>query len=132
MMSLYRVPEPDPPGQNAALDPGVSQQLWKTTLHNFTPDPLPSDYLSQYFELVVLNHRPRPSVSLPNFVHPENAVYLIGPDSRDMRKEDGDIPQQMWNMRRHHVHIPTGSLHPMFGHVVWALVYWDRKMKALR
>lgn len=131
MIALYRVPEPDPPGNQAALDPEVSQQLWKITLHNFSPDDLDFE---KDFELVVLTHRPQfdpevsPSTALPNFIHPQHAVYLIGPDSRKL--ESGDIPLMLEKLRRHNVHIPTGSLHPMWGHVVWSIVYWDRLTKA--
>ncbi len=130
MIALYRVPESDPPGLSAALDPEVSKQLWKITLHNFTPDDL---HIDPDPELVVLTHRPQfdpkasPSIALPNFVHPSIAVYMIGPDSRNWVIED--IPQQLQKLRRHNVHIPTDSLHPMWGHVVWAIVYWDRMMK---
>lgn len=134
MISLYRVPEPDPPGNQAALDPEVSQQLWKITLHNFTPDPWEEPSPLAPFELVVMAHRPHfdakvsPSTALPNFLHPSRAIYLIGPDSRTL--ESGDIPQPLQEVRRHNVHVPTDSLHPMWGHVVWALVYWDRMTKA--
>ncbi len=132
MIALYRVPEPDPPGLSAALAPEVSQQLWKITLHNFTPDDLDFDQVG--LELVVLAHRPqyeltrpRPSISLSNFSHPQHGVYLIGADSKNLETED--IPQPLQKLRRHHVHIPTMSLHPMWGHAVWAVVYWDRMMK---
>ncbi len=141
MIALYKVPEPDPPGLSGALAPEVSQQLWKITLHNFTPDldfpwtPRAWGTLrNTEFELVVLAHRPQydpkasPSTALPNFVHPPNAVYMIGPDSRNWVIED--IPQHLQKLRRHNVHIPTDSLHPMWGHTVWAVVYWDRMMKA--
>ncbi len=136
MIALYRVPEPDPPGNQAALQPAVSQQLWTITTHNFPPTPDPFDYLSQYFELVVLNHHLEPhrfhydwtATPLQAFVHPPNAVYLIGPDSRNLTEDD--IPQQFQKLKRHHVHIRTDSPHPMFGHVAWAVVYWDRMMKA--
>ncbi len=137
MIALYRVHEPDPPGNQAALDPEVSQQLWNTTTHNFTPTETGSLGLNEYelygWELVVLHHRPNfkptshPALNLASFEHPANAVYLIGPDSRNLEFED--IPQHFQGLRRHYVFIPTGSLHPMFGHVVWSVVYWDRMMK---
>ncbi len=137
MIALYRVHEPDPPGNQAALHPEVSQQLWNTTTHNFTPTETGSLTENEYelygWELVVCHHRPefKPSgamaLNLANFTHPYNAVYLIGPDSRSLELED--IPPQLQGLRRHYVFIPTGSLHPMFGHVVWAVVYWDRMMK---
>ncbi len=132
MIALYRVPEPDPPGNQAALAPEVSQQLWNTTNHNFPQTPDAASLLSDT-ELVVLHHRPhfKPTGSLPlnlaSFEHPDNAIYLIGPDSRNLQIDD--IPQPLRMLKRHYVFIPTGSLHPMFGHVVWALVYWDRMMK---
>lgn len=136
MIALYRVPEPDPPGNQAALDPEVSQQLWKITLHNFSPAEGVTHFEAEVngWELVVMAHRPQfdpkvsPSTALPNFLHPFNAIYLIGPDSRNLEPED--IPQHLQSMRRHNVHIPTDSLHPMWGHVVWAIVYWDRLTKA--
>lgn len=132
MIALYRVPEPDPPGNQAALAPEVSQKLWNTTSHNFPSTPDAASLLSDT-ELVVLHHRHefKPTGSLPlnlaSFEHPENAVYLIGPDSRKLQIDD--IPQQLRSLKRHFVFIPTGSLHTMFGHVVWAIVYWDRMMK---
>lgn len=37
---------------------------------------------------------------LPEFVHPEEAIYIFGP-------EDGSIPQQLIDMADHVVYIPT-------------------------
>ncbi len=137
MIALYRVPEP---GENLStpIDHETLQQLWKITLHNFSPAEGVTHFDAEVYgwELVVMTHRPqfdpkaKPSTALSNFVHPQHAIYLIGPNGRNMVPED--IPQHLQMMRRHHVHIPTDSLHPMWGHVVWALVYWDRMMKAAR
>lgn len=135
MIALHRVPEPDPPGLSAALDQQVSEQLWKITLHNFPPNGtgalVPAEWELYGWELVVLSHAPGyvwTATSLEQFVHPANAIYLIGPDSRSLEPED--IPEQLQELRRHSVHIRTDSPHSIFGHVAWALVYWDRKMKA--
>ena len=132
VIALYRVPEPQN-NISSPLSDETLQQLWKITMHNFTPTPAeaapPSDW-----DLVVMNHRPQfdpeasPSIALPNFVHPQNALYMIGPNGRSMVPED--IPQYLRKVRRHHVHIPTDSRHSMWGHVVWSLLYWDRMMKA--
>ena len=136
MIALYRVPEPQN-NISSPLDDETLQQLWKITLHNFAPDAvevLGFDLELYGWELVIMNHRPQylpakpPSTALPNLVHPQHAIYMIGPNGRNMTLED--IPQHLEKLRRHHVHIPTGSLHSAFGHVVWSVLYWDRMMKA--
>lgn len=137
MIALYRVPEPDH-NLSSPFEDATLQQLWKITLHNFSPSPVEFSGIDPKYgwELVVMNHRPQylpakpPSTSLTNFVHPRHAIYMIGPNGRNMTLED--IPQHLEKIRRHHVHIPTDSLHSAFGHVVWSILFWDRMMKAAR
>jgi len=127
---LHRVPEPDL--LSSPLAPEVSERLWKITIHNFPALPFNPELDHTGYEVVALcaprgefqNQRP---VSLPNFVHPAQAIYIIGPDSRNMHPEE--IPESLQLLRTHFVSIPVASPHSMWGHTAWAVAYWDRKMK---
>ncbi len=130
MRALYRVPES--PNVNTAVDQETLQVLWKITLHNFPPDDWDTLDIDEVVVMTTPSSRGRgfPSpVALPNFVHPSRAIYVIGSDSRDLQTTD--IPSHLQQLRTHHVFVPTNSQHSMWGHVVWALLCWDRRMKNL-
>ena len=58
----------------------------------------PFDFFSEA-EPVCVEVRPG-SISLPDFIHPENALYVFGP-------EDGTLPRHVAQHCRHFVSIPT-------------------------
>lgn len=130
MRALHRVPEP-PSHTNPPIDLETLQVLWKITLHNFPPDVWDTLDIDEVVVMVTPSSRGRgfPSpIALPNFVHPSRAIYVIGPNARNL--EGSDIPADLQQLRTHHVFVPTDSQHSMWGHVVWALICWDRKLKA--
>lgn len=63
-------------------------------------------------------------INLKDFIHPENAIYLFGPDLKPMSKAflGGREPE-------YRVFIPTGTRRDMFSYVAYAVVAWDRKSK---
>lgn len=63
--------------------------------------------------------------SLATFVHPLNAVYWFGSDSRHLEAE-------LFGARApdHKVYVPVDTIDQMFSAAVWQVVAWDRRQKA--
>ncbi|MCG3721073.1 RNA methyltransferase [Vibrio cincinnatiensis] len=62
------------------------------------------------------------ATALPLFTHPENAIYLFGP-------EDGSLPQEIVNKAHHVVYIPTHGCMNLAATV--NVVMYDRLAKTL-
>jgi len=63
-----------------------------------------------------------PTVDLPDFTHPENAIYVFGPNNLHLSDEDiGSRPPD------HVVRIPTDTKDEMFAHAAYVAVMWDRR-----
>jgi len=60
------------------------------------------------------------SIALPDFVHPDNAVYVFGP-------EDGSVPQVIRRLCFSFVHIP--SFHCLNLSAAVNVVLYDRAIK---
>jgi tRNA(Leu) C34 or U34 (ribose-2'-O)-methylase TrmL len=65
------------------------------------------------------------TVSLEQFEHPEDCVYLFGPDTYHLH------PDLLGREPDHVVYIPTDTQRDMFSFVAYAVTMWDRKMKAV-
>lgn len=63
-------------------------------------------------------------ISLTEFDHPEDVIYLFGPDHLFLSSDQlGERqPDQT-------VFIPTASTDDMYGHVAYAVTVWDRMVK---
>ncbi|WP_029790523.1 MULTISPECIES: RNA methyltransferase [Vibrio] len=62
------------------------------------------------------------ATALPHFTHPENAVYVFGP-------EDGSLPQEMVDKAHHVVYVPTHGCMNLAATV--NVVLYDRMAKTL-
>ncbi|CAH1564244.1 RNA methyltransferase [Vibrio rotiferianus] len=62
------------------------------------------------------------ATALPHFTHPENAIYVFGP-------EDGSLPQEMVDMAHHVVYVPTHGCMNLAATV--NVVLYDRMAKTL-
>ncbi|EKM23834.1 RNA methyltransferase [Vibrio sp. HENC-03] len=62
------------------------------------------------------------ATALPHFTHPENAIYVFGP-------EDGSLPQEMVDKAHHVVYVPTHGCMNLAATV--NVVLYDRMAKAL-
>ncbi|WP_447469194.1 RNA methyltransferase [Vibrio harveyi] len=62
------------------------------------------------------------ATALPHFTHPENAIYLFGP-------EDGSLPQEMVDKAHHVVYVPTHGCMNLAATV--NVVLYDRMAKTL-
>ncbi|EPP5331806.1 RNA methyltransferase [Vibrio harveyi] len=62
------------------------------------------------------------ATALPHFTHPENAIYVFGP-------EDGSLPQEMVNKAHHVVYVPTHGCMNLAATV--NVVLYDRMAKTL-
>lgn len=63
-----------------------------------------------------------PTVDLPDFKHPENAIYIFGPNNQHLSSEDvGDRPAD------HVVRIPTDTKDEMFSYVAYIITAWHRR-----
>jgi len=130
VIGLYRVGEPESKRNVAPISPDSSEMLWKITMQNFPTtlgEATPAD-----LEVVVLISKPWPEiqnevVDLPAFEHPTTALYVIGPDSADLKP--AMLPPETWTHPIHFVHIPLPSVYSLWGHVAWAVVWWDRYKK---
>ena len=68
----------------------------------------------------------RGDTCLLDFKHPENPIYLFGPDQEPM------LPSYLGGREpEHSVYVPTDRNREMFAFVAFAVVAWDRKMKEL-
>lgn len=61
------------------------------------------------------NHAP--SVSLVDFVHPEDAIYIFGPNNEHLEAAEVD----------HVVVIPTDTKDEMFNYMSYLVTMWDRR-----
>lgn len=63
-------------------------------------------------------------LALPDFAHPEHAVYWFGSDSRHIESElfDQRAPD-------HRVYIPTDTIDQMYSATAYAVTAWDRRCK---
>jgi len=62
-------------------------------------------------------------ILLEDFTHPEDGIYLFGPD-------DYPMPREMLDRKPDHfVRIPTFTQRFMFSFVAFSVVAWDRRMK---
>lgn len=132
---------------------GGTQDQWDYALSNFKPDHLyvigdealapetnvfsklsatyieGADTLPTGSDLVVMSpengvYLPG-EVSLADFAHPSNAIYLFGPDKHHLNDDDhlrGAIPN-------HLVYIPTDSRDNMWSWTAYCVTMWDRRMK---
>ena len=90
------------------------------------PEDLPDDC-----DLVVLSPRTArlvsPTIELPDFEHPQRALYFFGADTRFLSPEDyGRTPNAV-------VHVPTASdreADELYSFVVGAIVLADRQARA--
>jgi hypothetical protein len=108
---------------------------WDCVRHHFGIDPphiIGPDHLASAEELpdmplVVMQPRTGVHVqgveSLSDFVHPDDAIYLFGPD-------EAKLPLAMLGSRvpEHRVYIPTVTDREMYSFVAFAIVMWDRRM----
>ncbi|PIB13693.1 RNA methyltransferase [Vibrio rotiferianus] len=62
------------------------------------------------------------ATALPHFTHPENAIYVFGP-------EDGSLPQEMIDKAHHVVYVPTHGCMNLAATV--NVVLYDRMAKTL-
>lgn len=62
------------------------------------------------------------ATALPQFTHPENAIYVFGP-------EDGSLPQEMVDKANHVVYVPTHGCMNLAATV--NVVLYDRMAKTL-
>lgn len=62
------------------------------------------------------------ATTLPHFTHPENAIYVFGP-------EDGSLPQEMVDKAHHVVYVPTHGCMNLAATV--NVVLYDRMAKTL-
>ncbi|MFH0288955.1 RNA methyltransferase [Vibrio owensii] len=62
------------------------------------------------------------ATALPHFTHPENAIYVFGP-------EDGSLPQEMVDKANHVVYVPTHGCMNLAATV--NVVLYDRMAKTL-
>ncbi|BBL91456.1 MULTISPECIES: RNA methyltransferase [Vibrio harveyi group] len=62
------------------------------------------------------------ATALPHFTHPENAIYVFGP-------EDGSLPQEMVDKAHHVVYVPTHGCMNLAATV--NVVLYDRMAKTL-
>ncbi|SUP39645.1 RRNA methylase [Vibrio owensii] len=62
------------------------------------------------------------ATALPHFTHPENAIYMFGP-------EDGSLPQEMVDKAHHVVYVPTHGCMNLAATV--NVVLYDRMAKTL-
>ncbi|MEF1258448.1 RNA methyltransferase [Vibrio harveyi] len=62
------------------------------------------------------------ATALPHFTHPENAIYVFGP-------EDGSLPQEMVEKAHHVVYVPTHGCMNLAATV--NVVLYDRMAKTL-
>lgn len=83
------------------------------------PGNLPIVFLTPHQARVVPGE-----VSLVDFQHPDNCIYLFGPD-HEVSDEDllGSLDPD------YKVYIPTDTHHEMYSHVAAAVALYDRKMK---
>lgn len=65
------------------------------------------------------------SISLPDFTHPERAIYLLG-------AEDHGLPRSVLDRAQYIVQIPSPSKHSMNVAVTGTLVMYDRFLKSRR
>ena len=61
------------------------------------------------------------ATALPHFTHPENAIYVFGP-------EDGSLPQEMVDKAHHVVYVPTHGCMNLAATV--NVVLYDRLLKS--
>lgn len=63
-----------------------------------------------------------PTAALPDFIHPEDGVYVFGPNNQHLTDEDvgGREPD-------HVVYIPTDTKDEMFAHVAFIVTAWHRR-----
>ncbi len=78
----------------------------------------PFDHFKNAFPVCIEIHPD--SIALPDFVHPDNAVYVFGP-------EDGSVPQVIRRLCFSFVHIP--SFHCLNLSAAVNVVLYDRAMK---
>ena len=64
-------------------------------------------------------HNVQGTVSLVDFVHPEDAVYIFGGDDGFMEPIEAD----------HYVYIPTPPTWELYASQAGAIVIWDRTIK---
>ena len=64
----------------------------------------------------------KPTISLLDFVHPENAIYMFGPDNHY-------IPEEKFKRREPDqiVYIPVDTESDLFSYVAYALTIWHRR-----
>lgn len=63
-----------------------------------------------------------PTKSLLDFTHPDDAIYLFGPNNQHVTEEDlaGRKPQ-------HIIHIPTDTKDEMFNYMAYLITAWHRR-----
>jgi len=116
------------------LDNNQSEIQWSFLLSNFRPDEIrllgeyePTDKIFRDVKrglpnkpLIILTPKDgrymKGDISLSNFTHPEDAVYVFGSDKKHMEPMDGTL-----------VYIPTDSNVEMYSWSAGAVVLWDRR-----
>ena len=85
-----------------------------------TAADLPSDPLVLVVPLTARNFTP--TISLVDFTHPDDAVYMFGPNSEHITDADmgGRVPD-------HIVYIPTDTIDEMFNYVACMVTLWHRR-----
>lgn len=81
---------------------------------------LPSDPLVLFAPTTSRNFTP--TVSLTEFTHPENAVYVFGPNN--LHLADEDLGGRTLD---HVVNIPTDTHDEMYAHTAIAVALWSRR-----
>lgn len=97
-----------------------TNNVLRDAVHVADASELPSDELVLVLPLSAVNFTP--TVSLQDFVHPADAVYIFGPNNEHIIPEDlgGRIPD-------HIVYIPTDTNDEMFNYAAYIVTMWHRR-----
>lgn len=85
-----------------------------------TAADLPSDPLVLVVPLSARNFTP--TISLVDFTHPADAVYMFGPNNEHLTDENlgGRVPDYI-------IHIPTDTKDEMFNYTACLVTLWNRR-----
>lgn len=129
-----------------AFHNGHEQNQWEFVLSNFKPDKMymwraaPGDSeirgaariqnisdIAHEGRIVVLapynGRNIQGDIPLPDYDHPEDAIYVVGSNHVTIEAED------LGNLQYDKVYIPTDSQHDMYSFVAVAVALYDRKVK---
>lgn len=99
-----------------------TSNIFKTAIRIDSVDDLPADHPL----VVFLPQNARyltPTISLNDFVHPTDAIYMFGPNHENLSTGDDFSNRAPDSL----VYIPTDTTDDMYSYNSYAVVMWDRR-----